>query len=52
MFIVLDIYCFSIPLMILFAAIFSVATVVGGCVWPISPRAVLMDVAFWQLLFA
>ena len=32
----------------LFAAVLSVATGVGGCWWPISSRAVLMDVAFWQ----
>ena len=32
----------------LFVAVFYVATVSGGCWWPISDRAVLVDVAFWQ----
>ena len=32
----------------LFAAVLSVATDVGGCECPISARVVLMDVAFWK----
>ena len=44
----LNLFCFSVPLMILFAAVLSVATSVGGCGWPIYARPVLMDVAFWQ----
>ena len=32
----------------LFAAIFYVATGVGGCEWPISARDIHMDVFFWK----
>ena len=32
----------------LFATSLYVATGVGFCWWPISARAILMDVAFWQ----
>ena len=32
----------------LFSAVFSVATGVGGCWWPIYARSILVDVAFWQ----
>ena len=32
----------------LFPGVLSVATVVGGCWWPISARSVLMDVDFRQ----
>ena len=39
---------FSVPLKMLVADILSVATGVGGCRWPISARAVFMDVAFCQ----
>ena len=46
--IALDIFCFALPFMMLFAAVFSVATGVGGCEWLISASAVHMDVAFWQ----
>ena len=46
--IALDLFCFSVPLEILFAAVLSVATGVGGCWWSISARAVLMDIAFWR----
>ena len=46
MYIALDIFCFSVPFMIPFAAVLSVATGVGGCGWPISARAVRMSVAF------
>ena len=34
--------------MVLFTAILFVATGFGGCEWPISVRAVCMDVAFWE----
>ena len=39
-------FFFSVLLTMLFAAVFSVATYVGGCWWPISDRAVLIEVAF------
>ena len=35
-------------LTMLFAAVLSVATGVGGCWWPISARYILLDVDFWQ----
>ena len=41
-------YCFAVTLKMLFAAILSVATNVGGCGWKISARAVHMDVFFWN----
>ena len=44
--IALDIFCFVVPLMMLFSAIISEATGVGGPGWRISTRSVLMDVAF------
>ena len=44
----LDILCFAVPLIMLFSAVLSVVTGVGGCCWPISARAVLIDVAFWK----
>ena len=34
--------------MMLFSALLSVATVVGGCDWTIYAKAVLVDVALWQ----
>ena len=34
--------------MMLIAAVFSIATGVGGCGWLISARSVLTDVALWQ----
>ena len=34
--------------MILFAAVFSVATGVGDCRWTIYTSSVLMDVSFWH----
>ena len=34
--------------MMLLAAVFSISTGVGGCWCPISARAVLVEVAFWQ----
>ena len=39
---------FAVVLKILFADVFSIAIVVGGCGWPIYARVVLMDVAFYQ----
>ena len=41
-------FCFAVPLTIIFAALLSIATGVGGCWWPISARAILMDVSFWK----
>ena len=46
--IALDIFCFSVPLTMMFAAVFSIATGVGGCGCPISARAILMDVTLWN----
>ena len=46
--IALDIFCFDIPITMLFAALLFVATDVGGGWWPISARVVLMDVTFWK----
>ena len=46
--VVLDIFCFFIPFTMLFVNVFSVATGVGGCEWPISARASRMDVVFWN----
>ena len=46
--IVLDLFCFTIPLTIIFANVLSVATGVGGCWWTIYSRAIIMDVAFWK----
>ena len=44
----LDIFYLVIPFMMLFAAVLSFSTGVGGCWWTISARAVHMDVAFCQ----
>ena len=41
-----DIYCFAVLLTMLLAAVFSVATGVGGCWWTISARAILIEFAF------
>ena len=43
-----DPFVFDIPLTIIFAAVFSIATGFVDCWWPISARAVLMDVVFWK----
>ena len=43
-----DIFCFAVLLTMMFATVFSVATGVGGFMWPISSGAVLIEVAFWQ----
>ena len=40
--------CGVVPSTIMFAAVLSVATGVGGCGWPISVRSILMDVALLQ----
>ena len=45
----LDLFCFSVPSKMIFAAVLSVYTGVGGCGWPISDRLVPMDVSFWKL---
>ena len=44
-----DLFCFAVPLNMLFDAVLYVATGVGGCRWPISARDVLIEVAFRQL---
>ena len=44
----LDIFCLDVPFNILFDAMLSVGTGVGGCEWPIYAREVCTDVAFWQ----
>ena len=44
----LDIFCFSVPLTIMFTDVLSVATGVGVCWWPISDRDIIMAVAFWK----
>ena len=46
--IALDIFCFVVPFMMIFDAVFSVSTSVGGYEWTISDRTVPMDVCFWQ----
>ena len=46
--IALVLFCFAVLFMMLFATVLFVATGVGGYEWPISARAVRMDVAFWQ----
>ena len=46
--IALDLFCFAFPLTMMFIYVLSIATSVGGCWWPISARAILMDVAFWK----
>ena len=46
--IAIDIFCFAVPLKILFSAILSVSTGVDGCWWNISTAAVLVDVALWK----
>ena len=46
--ITMNIFCFSVPLTMLFAIVLSVATIVGDCESPIFARAILMDVAFWH----
>ena len=39
-------FCFTVLLTMLFADVFSVATGVGGCMCPMSAKAVLIEVAF------
>ena len=43
-----DIFCFAVPLTMLFTTVFSVATGVGDCLWPMPARAVLMEVNLWK----
>ena len=43
-----DIFCFAVPLTMLFVAVLSVANGVGGCRWPISARDALIEVFFLQ----
>ena len=42
-------FCFPVPLTILFAAVLSVATGAGGCWKIIYARAVLVEVSLWKL---
>ena len=48
MYIYRDRLFFAVLLTMIFAAVLSVAIGVGGCWWPISARAVLMELSFWQ----
>ena len=48
MYVALNLLCFDVPFTMMFADLFFVYAGVGGCEWPISDRAVQMDVAFWQ----
>ena len=41
-------FCFAIPLTMLFETVFSVATGVGGCEWPVYARSILIDFHFWK----
>ena len=43
-----DIFCFDVPLTMLFISVLSVATDVGGCWCPISAKFVCMEVAYWK----
>ena len=44
----MDLFCFDVPLTMMFDSVFSVSTSVGGCGWTVSAWDVLMDVTFWQ----
>ena len=44
----LKIFLFCRSVAMLFAAVFSVATGIVGCWWPIYARAVIMEVALWD----
>ena len=44
--IALNIFCFAVPLMMLFASIFTIVTGVGGCWWPNYSRDVIVDAIF------
>ena len=44
----MDIFCLDVTFTMLFAAVLSVATGVGGCGWTISAMDVRMDVALWN----
>ena len=46
MYIAQDIFCVAVLLTMLFAAVLSVATGVGGCRWTIYARAILIEAAF------
>ena len=43
-----NLFCFDFLLKMMFSSVFSVATSVVGCWGPISDRAVIVAVAFWQ----
>ena len=47
--IALDIFLFFSSITMLFVAVLSVATGVGGCEWPIASRPVCMEVYLWKL---
>ena len=49
MHIALDIFCFSVPFRMMFVAVFSIDTGVGGGEWPIYDMEVRMDVDFWPV---
>ena len=44
----MDLFCFTVSFTMLFASVWPVATIIGGCGWHIHYRAVRMDVAFWH----
>ena len=44
MYIARDLFCYAVPLTVIYAALLSVATGVGGCRCLISSRAVLVEV--------
>ena len=48
MYIAQDIFWFAVPLPMLFAAVLSIVTSVGGCWRPIYARSVFIEVYFWQ----
>ena len=41
-----DLFFFAVPLTMIFAALLSVVTGLSGCWWPISARAILVEVDF------
>ena len=44
-YIAIDIFCFAVPLIMLFTDVLYVTTAVGDCWWHISARNVLVEVA-------
>ena len=41
-------YVFPVQFTMMFSALLSISTGVGGCEWPIYAKAVCMDVTFWK----